>query len=65
MKANLIIHCAACGRTALTITRNPPEEAYKVYCDHCATVLATIPTYGITFNDDDDEKEEAHAHPTE
>ena len=62
MKANLIVHCAKCGRTDLTITRNPPEEAYKVYCDHCNTVLATIPTYGITFNDD--EKEDDHANET-
>jgi hypothetical protein len=63
MKAKLIVHCAKCERTDLTIAHNPTEEAYKVYCDHCNTVLATIPTYGITFNDD--EKEDNHAHPTE
>ena len=63
MKANLIVHCAKCGETEVTIARKPNEEAYKVYCTACDTLLANIPTYGITFNDD--EKEADHAHPTE
>lgn len=63
MKANLILHCGACGETDVTIARKPDEESYKVYCNACGTLLATIPTYGITFKDK--EKEDSHAHPTE
>jgi hypothetical protein len=64
MKANLIVHCAKCGETDVTITRKPNEEAYKVYCTACDTNLARIPTYGIIFTDDE-EKEDDHANPTE
>ena len=63
MKANLIVHCAKCGETDVTITRKPNEESYKVYCTACDTLLADIPTYGITFKDE--EKEDDHANPTE
>lgn len=63
MKANLIIHCAACGETEVIIACKPPSDDYKVYCSCCDTVLANIHTYGITFLGD--EKEDDHAHPTE
>ena len=64
MKANLIIHCANCGETKLIFSRKPDTSFYTASCPNCGTLLATIPTYGLTFNDDD-EKEDNHAYPTE
>ena len=63
MNATLILHCGACCETAVTIARQSNEESYKVHCNACGTILADIPTYGITFLDD--EKEDDHAYPTE
>ena len=63
MKANLIVHCAECGKTDVTITRKPNEESYKVYCTACDTLLADIPTYGITFKDEEKEVNNANETP--
>lgn len=63
MKANLILHCGACGETDVTIARKPNEESYKVYCNACDTILANIPTYGITFTDDEQENNNVNQTP--
>ena len=56
------LHCP-CGCNRLAIVKDAKSGEYDVECCDCEAVIARLRSYAIEF--EHDEKEDAHAHPTE